>query len=144
MISAKRKVLLLLLLLLLCSLGILFLNGVKRSRFVIGNPIPIKVTPRINSSASGCGTMIAPDGSLWRWGVLSEYYMVPFSRISSEVPVQIGKDRDWVTLATGSGFLIGLSKTAAFGLLGRILMCSDNQAEPTEPTLLKLMLIMIG
>jgi alpha-tubulin suppressor-like RCC1 family protein len=117
--AAKTKLVGLGALVLLGTLIAFFQAGRGQRGIVLGKSLPIKVTPRIAASAWGKAAMIASDGSLWLWGNEMKEFGLLISKPVSEIPLQVGKDKDWVNVAAGSGFVVVLKRNGSLWSAGR-------------------------
>jgi alpha-tubulin suppressor-like RCC1 family protein len=90
----------------------------NKGRVVVRNPISMRVIPRIAACWS-MAAMIAPDGSLWLWGEAKDQGFLLAPKAVTETPLRIGGDKDWVKIATGSRFLIGLKRDGSLWATGQ-------------------------
>src|SRR6266478_4283453 len=81
------------------------------SKFSVGAALPSgKVRPQLVSTWD-TGALLAPDGSLWIWGG-SQFQLAEFFRrpIVTELPRQIGIERDWSAVAVSFMHLLALRR----------------------------------
>ena len=89
-------------LLLAGAIWVLLFRGA--SSLLGGRPLPEgKVTPQI-ACANGRAVLIAPDGSLWEWGMNSTIPRGTHSR----APKRFGGDSDWRKIALGSTHTVAI------------------------------------
>jgi hypothetical protein len=78
-------------------------------RFSVGRPLPRgKVAPQL-CRAGDVTVLLAPDGSLWCWGV-SEHPKTVLVAEPTEGPQRVGSDDDWCQVAASSSHALALKK----------------------------------
>ena len=90
----------------------------------MGKPLPPgKVKPQLVHSAMSA-LLLAPDGSLWGWGVLTfppqktPSLKAPPLNVISPVPLRIGADSDWSQAACGWNHTVALEEDGSLWAWG--------------------------
>ena len=74
---------------------------------------------RKNATTSTTGTTTVPTGTLWAWGYNQNGQLGDGTQINHSVPVQIGKDTDWMLVSAGKSHVLALKASGALYAWGR-------------------------
>ena len=79
---------------------VLFLGVLFLSQLVLSNPVMAGST-MISAAGDNC-FVLKSDGTLWAWGANNKGQLGDGTTTSRPSPAQIGTDKDWVSIATGT------------------------------------------